>query len=506
MKSSNVFRTKAFVSAIAVGLGGFAATVEADTLQDMKAQIEALQQKVLELEQKQQTAGQKQPAGAPDNVVTGGATKGGLPFVADDGSLTFHGITLYGAVDVGVAYQSHGTPLSNSAGLGLEYLISKNSNHSQFSVAPNAMTSSNIGVKGTEEIIPGVSAIFKLETTFLPTSGRLADGLGSLVQNNGVALGSQTSNADSSRNGQAFNNAAWAGLNSPTFGALTFGRQNALTLDGVIAYDPMGGSGAFSVIGYQGTTGGTGDTEDARFDNSVKYRVNHGPFRTAALYKFGASGSSAYEAGVGVDYRGASFDAIYSRVNDAVSAAPLASVAAITPAQLASAGSGLVAGTVSDNTSFMLLAKYGIGLAQLFAGYEHIQFANPGHPLEVGSQLPNSGGGYSLGAVNNAAFTNKKVLQVFWAGAKYALRADLDLIAAYYHEQQNSFEGNGCSNNSFAACSGQLDAVSAVADYRFAKRFDVYAGAMFSKVSNGLSNGFLHNSTIDPTVGLRFTF
>jgi predicted porin len=154
----------------------------------------------------------------------------------------------------------------------------------------------------------------------------------------------------------------------------------------------------------------------------------------------------------------------------------------------------------------MLLAKYGMGPVQLFAGYEHIQFANPGHPLAVGSQLPNSGGGYSLGSVNNTAFTNKKVFQIFWAGAKYAVRADIDLIAAYYHEQQNSFQGNGCSDNTFAACSGQLNAVSVVADYRFAKRFDVYAGAMFSRVSNGLSNGFLHTSTIDPTVGLRFTF
>ena len=155
----------------------------------------------------------------------------------------------------------------------------------------------------------------------------------------------------------------------------------------------------------------------------------------------------------------------------------------------------------------MLLAKYRNGPVQPFAGYEYIQFANPAHPLAVGSQIPNSGGGYSLGTVNNAAFfTNKKVLQVFWTGAKYAVRDDIDLIAAYYHEQQNSFQGNGCSNNTFAACSGQLDAVSIVADYRFAKRFDVYAGAMFSKVSNGLSSGFLNTSTIDPTVGLRFTF
>jgi hypothetical protein len=56
MKSSNALRTKALVSVIAVGLAGSATAAETDTLQDMKAQIEALQKKVLELEQKQQTA------------------------------------------------------------------------------------------------------------------------------------------------------------------------------------------------------------------------------------------------------------------------------------------------------------------------------------------------------------------------------------------------------------------------------------------------------------------
>jgi predicted porin len=497
MNSSNALNAKTLALAMAIGVGGPATAVRADELQDLKAQIQVLQKKVGDLEMKQSA----QPAAA-----TGSGYAKDLPFVADDGSLTFHGITLYGTVDIGVAYQSHGTPLSNTAGLGLEYLISKNSNSSQFSLAPNALSSSNIGLKGTVEIVPEVSAIFKLETAFLPTSGRLADGLGSLVQNNGVPLRSQTSNADSSRNGQPFTNTAWAGLSSPTYGALTFGRQNALTFDGVLAYDPMGGSGAFSVIGYQGATAGVGDTEDARLDNAVKYRLNYGSFRASALYKFGASGNSAYEAGVGVDYLGASFDAIYSQVNDAVTAAPLASLASITPALLASAGSGLVAGTVSDNTSVMLLAKYGTGPVQAFAGYEYIQFANPGHPLAVGSQIPNSGGGYSFGTVNNDAFANKKVLQVFWVGAKYAVRPDIDLIAAYYHEHQNSFGGNGCSNNSSAACSGQLNAVSVVLDYRFAKRFDVYAGAMFSKVSDGLASGFLNTSTVDPTVGLRFMF
>ena len=108
--------------------------------------------------------------------------------VADDGSLTWHGITLYGAIDMGLAYQTHGSPLSNSAGFGLGYLISKNSNKPYFGAAPNALSASNIGLKGNEELFPGLSAVFNLQTSFLPTSGRLADGLGSIVQNNGVPL------------------------------------------------------------------------------------------------------------------------------------------------------------------------------------------------------------------------------------------------------------------------------------------------------------------------------
>jgi len=97
MKSSNVLRTKALVSAIAVGLGGLATAAEADELQDMKAQIEALQKKVLELEQKQQTAEQKQTA-VPDNVVTGGITKGSFKLPGSNTSVTLGGYVKLDAV------------------------------------------------------------------------------------------------------------------------------------------------------------------------------------------------------------------------------------------------------------------------------------------------------------------------------------------------------------------------------------------------------------------------
>jgi predicted porin len=207
---------------------------------------------------------------------------------------------------------------------------------------------------------------------------------------------------------------------------------------------------------------------------------------------------------------GLSVDAIVSHVTDAITSAPLP-VGTLLPASLINPGNGFVAGTISDNTSVMLLGKYTYGPLKFFAGYEHMDFANPNNPLAAGSFIT---GGYTLGTVNNTNFATDKILQVFWTGVKYAVRSDVDLTVAYYHEEQNSFEGGTaatanlahCTNNSLAQCSGQLDAVSFVADYRFAKRFDTYFGIMWSQVSNGLSNGFLQRSSIDPTVGLRFQF
>ena len=512
---------KALISATTVI--SIATAAHADELSDVRAQSEQIREQnqvlarqVVELEKrlhKLETQPAKQPVVAarsapPANSAAParGNYNKAPSTVADDGSLTWHGITLYGAIDMGLAYQTHGSPLSNSAGFGLGYLISKNSNKTYFGAAPNAESASNIGIKGNEELLPGLSAVFNLQTSFLPTSGRLSDGLGSIVQNNGLPLTSQTTFADSSKDGQALNTAAWGGLSSPVYGTLTYGRQNSLTLDGVIAYDPMSASGAFSVIGFQGATAGGGDTENARLDNSLKYTVNLGPFRAGAAAQLSPNGDGSrniVQGQVGVDYLGLSLDAIVGHVKDAISSAPLAVGIVPTATQLAQAGSGLVAGTVSDNTSLMLLARYGIGPVKLYAGYETIRFVNPTVPLPVGSTII---GGYTLGTVSNIGFPNAKDLQVFWTGAKYAVRSDVDLIGAYYHEQQNSFGAVSCSNTLLATCSGQLDAFSLVVDYRFAKRFDAYAGAMYSKVANGLASGFLHSNTVDPTAGMRFQF
>src|SRR6202171_1100506 len=218
---------------------------------------------------------------------------------------------------------------------------------------------SNIGIKGKEAITPGLDFVFDLNFGFDPYSMTAANGPKSFLDNNGVPLASQSSNADSSRAGQFYNSVGYAGFSSQTYGTLTFGRQNSLELDGVNAYDPMGGSYAFSVIGWQGTAVGGGDTEDARISTAIKYRVDVGNnwFRLGAIYQVGGydnnngtQGEWGAQIGKDFDFGAAgklSLDAIYTVDKGAVKAASLSAAAnALFP--------GTIAATISDDNSVML--------------------------------------------------------------------------------------------------------------------------------------------------------
>ena len=69
----------------------------------------------------------------------------------DDGSLTWHGITIYGTYDVGVGWVSHGLP-ENGYNYEGESLVNRNGNHSQFLIAPNNLSQTGLGIRGKEEL------------------------------------------------------------------------------------------------------------------------------------------------------------------------------------------------------------------------------------------------------------------------------------------------------------------------------------------------------------------
>ena len=425
---------------------------------------------------------------------------------ADDQSLTMYGITLYGTYDIGVAYQTHGAPLSQDFYPGLQYLLGKSSNQSQTSVAPSGLSQSKVGLRGKENINDDLAFVFNGEVGFNPQSGALADAPRSLIHNNGIALADQKTAGDGSRAGQFFNGQAWGGLSSKEFGTLTFGRHVTILGENIVKYDPMNGSYAFSPIGYSGMTGGMGNTEDVRLDDSIKYQYKYDIFHAGALYQFGKSDSSpgeAWQGDIGFDYAGFGIDGIYGHKKDAIalgslSAAQLAGTSTVPPLPHDS-----LAATISDNTTYTILGSWTGGPWKISAGFEHIKFQNPDSPLTAGfSGL----GGYEISVVNNAAFPKDKKEDVIWAGVKYLITPDLDITGAVYEYDQDSYALVKCSTIASGQCSGNLWAYSARLDYRLTKRFDVYAGAMYSKVEDGLANGYLKTNTVDPMVGFRFQF
>ncbi len=429
-------------------------------------------------------------------------------FVTTECPLTYWGITVYGAIDMGVGWEQHGAPLNRDIITGVEELIQKNSNRSLWLATPNGLTQSYIGIKVKEEFAPDWFFVSDWSFGFDPYTLSAANGPHSYLDNNGLPLALQSSNADSSRAGQWYNGTAYAGVSNSTFGTLTFGRQNSLTLDGVIEYDPMGAAYAFSVIGWSGLTAGAGDTEDARVTTAVKYRNNIGSLRVAGFsqlggYDFNNGAQAVYEGQLGYDFNFGSYgrlslDSILTYDKGAVASSPLSPAATLLYP-------GTIGATISDDSSLMLLGKWVNGPFKISGGYEIIDFNNPLDPQKL-SFTDIAGIPVVASNINNAAYNNTRVQQVLWTGGRYAFTNALDAGVAYYHYYQDSYAKIACRNNSFGACAGALDAVSFDVDWQFAKKFDAYAGMLFSEVSNGLSSGYLHNENFAPTAGLRFRF
>ena len=478
------------------------------------------------------------------------ACASGHEFATTDCTLTWHGITLYGAYDVGVGWVSHGLPVNGYNYEG-ESLVNRNGNQSRFLIAPNNLQQTGLGVRGKEEFLPGWSVVFNASTGINPQSGLLANASATDTVNNGLPRSSYSEAIDGARAGQPINDEYYGGISSPHFGTLTFGRQRSLGTDAMLAYDPAGGAYAFSYIGYNGTMAGGGDTEDSRWDDALKYRLTYGPVHFGAMYKF-ANGSggcysasanwtaanctpeaphnNAYGFDLGGNYGKFSDDVVFQHYNQAISvlnpllgpqspSAPYQSTTnsvntnPITGANLIDTNN-TVYGIVTDNNAVMAAAKYTWDPFKLFAGYEYIWQNNPSNPLGVGAS---DQGGYMMSGVEDNNLDSEKLVQIWWTGVKYTYRSKTDFTFSWYEQRQNDFRiPPTCSPAAGfrASCAGTLNEASFYADHHFTKRFDAFAGIAYSYVSGGLAIAiphgpgvpYNHNSNFAPTVGGRFTF
>ncbi len=478
------------------------------------------------------------------------ACASGHEFATTDCTLTWHGITLYGAYDVGVGWVSHGLPVNGYNYEG-ESLVNRNGYQHRFLIAPNNLQQTGLGVRGKEEFLPGWSVVFNASTGINPQSGLLANAPATNTVNNGLPRSSYSMAIDGARGGQPFNDEIYGGISSEHFGTLTFGRQRSLGTDAMLLYDPVGGGYGFSYIGYNGTMAGGGDTDDSRWDDALKYRLTYGRVHFGAMYKF-ANGSggcysasatwtaatctpeSAHNNAYGFDFGGNSgrfsADVVFQHYNQAISVLnPLLGPQSPTQSYQSTTNSintnpitganlidtnNTVYGIVTDNSAIMGAVKYTWDPFKFFAGYEYIWQNNPSNPLGVGAT---DQGGYIMSGVEDNNLDSEKMVQIWWTGVKYTYRSKTDFTLSWYQQRQNDFRvPSTCSPAAGfrSSCAGTLNEGSFYADHHFTKRLDVFAGIAGSYVTGGLAIAIPHgpgvpyfyNNNLAPTVGGRFTF
>jgi len=400
-------------------------------------------------------------------------------------------VSLYGIIDMGIANLTSGANANPSmpAGVPTQIYVTNNGGHSVTTLAPNGMSQSVLGFKGSEDINGDLKAGFILEAGLNPNTGAITDGISGLTTGNFKT----STGGDSSRAGQLFNQRSVLYLASKQYGTLSFGRQYSSSLDQIIKYDPLGGSYAFSLVGFYGSYGGGGWTEDARLDNSIKYEGKFGGVRVGAMYQFGgiAGSTSANSAGqfaLGTDIGNFSTDAFISFKKDGVGTYPNTSNPTASNSMLA---------VVADNKAAGLNMKYTMNTVTFSGGAEHIVYMAPSDPtLAFAGGVPP--GTYQTGqysAVNSTAYTvSNKVTNLLFLGAKWQATSALDVMFGAYNARNSDYTGSvggGCvagSGTNLTRCAGFVQSYGLVLDYHLSKRTDVYAGISDQNTTGGVTS------------------
>jgi GBP family porin len=152
-------------------------------------------------------------------------------------------VTLYGLLDASVAY-------TNNAGKG-----------HLFQAGSGQINSDRWGMRGTEDLGGGLSAIFVLESGF------------------------NIQNGTSSQDSRLFGRQAFVGLASKDYGSVTLGRQYDSVVDFLA---PLAATGSWGGTWFQHPFDNDNLNNSFRVDNSVKYTspLIAGGLKLGALYAF----------------------------------------------------------------------------------------------------------------------------------------------------------------------------------------------------------------------------
>ncbi|ETF02236.1 porin [Advenella kashmirensis W13003] len=147
-------------------------------------------------------------------------------------------VTLYGLVDAGIGYTQTKVTQDATADQAGSWTKTRN-----VGMVNGILNGNRWGLKGSEDLGNGTSAIFQVESGFNLGNGKSAQG------------------------GRLFGRKAIIGLTGDSWGTLTLGRQYNVADDVVSGIDPFG----TSVLFAGATDGAFGDSLSSRMDNSFKY-------------------------------------------------------------------------------------------------------------------------------------------------------------------------------------------------------------------------------------------
>lgn len=355
-------------------------------------------------------------------------------------------VTLYGLVDTALRYQTNAGPN------GVD----------QVGMTVGPETHSRWGLRGSEDLGDGLSAIFRLENGFEVNTGKLH------VQNT------------------LFSRQAYVGLSSEKYGALTFGNQYAPM------YDTMGDVFDPLTVGdyWQDSWMWNGIGNYLTVPNSVKYKQTYNGLTVDAIYGFGNhAGAVGLDATYGVEL-------MY-----AVGPATLG--AGFQQTSVSSANGSLVNGAKVN--MLHLSAAYQLTQSvRLLAGWLHAQD-------QTGTTDANM---QQSGAPTLPGSSPNRIDDTYYIGANWqATQPLLFTFAGYYGRTRNAELLDG------ALGSGVNYSATILAEYSFTKRTEIYSTVDFSRGSGafaadypgstnsaGVVDAIGRTNNVGVAVGLRTTF
>ncbi|KUY98478.1 porin [Burkholderia sp. RF7-non_BP1] len=352
-------------------------------------------------------------------------------------------VTLYGVIDAGITY------VSNTGGSGVAKFDDGVSYGNRW------------GLKGTEDLGGGLTAVFALESGFSVANGQLGFG------------------------GAAFGRQAYVGLRNE-WGTLSLGNQLDMTKEFVTYYNVSGWGSGYAI--HQGDFDRfNGD----RLPNSVKFKsANFGGLEFGGMYSFGGVAgafhqNSAYSAGAHYANGRFSMGAAYTQLNNPhgiYAFDPYLMIGTRTFLGKPTVSVDSATGAVTDlyaSTPFAVdkQATFGIG-----AGYEI------GKVTLLGN--------FTYSTIKGNGQTSR--MKVGEGGAAWQVTPSFSVIGGY---QYTTFEGHHWNEGALGL------------HYLLSKRTDVYLSGDYVKASSGVNAvvgySFVPSSTTtqaDVRIGMRHSF